>query len=80
MSDAFWLPVQELWNRDNWVAFSFPPTRAQRAGITLGNYLLWGFSLGVLIEFGERLGHPLRSIRDLETHLHVDSIPAGGKT
>ena len=76
MSDAFWAPLDELWNPRMWIAFSFPPTRAQRAGITIGNHFLWGFSLHVLIELSERLGYPLNAIRALETHPHIDCVEA----
>ncbi|MEM7292198.1 MAG: CoA pyrophosphatase [Pseudomonadota bacterium] len=80
MSDAFWVPVPQLWCRRNWVAFSFPPTRAQRAGISIGNHNLWGFSLAVLIELADLLGHSMQEIRALEEHVHVDRIASNAQS
>ena len=76
MSEAHWVPLAELWDRRNWMAFSFPATRAQRPGIVVGNHFLWGFSLHVLIELSETLGCPLKEIMHLEKVTHVDCISA----
>lgn len=35
MSEAYWVSVADFWDSKNWMAFSFPATRAQYPGIIL---------------------------------------------
>ncbi|MEM7207994.1 MAG: CoA pyrophosphatase [Pseudomonadota bacterium] len=74
MSDAMWVPTAHLWNPKNWMAFSFPPTQAQRSGISIGNHFLWGFSLKVLVTLSEQIGKPISDIAQLESVLHSDHL------
>ncbi len=77
MTEAHWVPVVDLWDRSNWIAFSFPATRAQYPGINIGNHFFWGFSLRVLIALSEQLGHSLRPILALENVSHFEKISSG---
>lgn len=75
MSEAYWVSLADLWNRKNWIAFSFPATRAQYPGIHIGNHFLWGFSLRVLMTLGDRLGRSLQPILALEQITHIGDMP-----
>ncbi len=77
MSEAYWVPLSEIWDRKNWIAFSFPATRAQYSGINIGNHFFWGFSLRVMIALSDQLGHSLRPILELENVAHYEKISAG---
>ena len=67
ITEAYWVPVTQLWQPYHWMQFCFPPTRQQRVGIRIGNHFLWGFSLKILVQLAERVGYPLTRLLAMGT-------------
>jgi hypothetical protein len=57
--EAYWVSLEYLWDRNNWISFEYTPENRQYSGIILADHYIWGFTLRVLVMLSVALNKPL---------------------
>ena len=62
LDEAFWIPVQHLWNPTHLTSLTYARNSTVYPGIDYRGRIIWGFTLRMLYNFAELIGAPLAHI------------------